>query len=386
MKLVEMVLDNGIIPILVFDGSDMPIKDKENGKREEFDLCGMVRNRERMKKRQEAQQLELEGKIKEANSSYAASINITPELYVPLIKRLIERGVSYIIAPYEADAELAYLSHHHLVDLIITQDGDSLAYGCEKVLFKLSPKGRGEEIQYRNVFQSTELSIREYSEDMFLYLCILSKCDFLPNPRGKGIKRLVPFVKEGRTPDRILQLLQLKGGCDITDQSMLGGEVTCRYRSDFHRAINTFRYQIVFDPVSQMQTTLTPVPEDFDLSLHTYFGTIEQDVERARELSRLHVNPLTGERIDCLAFPESYDNLGFISLKKDVSTHNKLNLLHMFPVRTITKSTIPKPQKMERPSVEKEKTGLRSPYFKSSKPRSPVKSLSDYKYEQFDVC
>ena len=45
MKLVEMVLDNGIIPILVFDGSDMPIKDKENGKREEFDLCGMVRNR-----------------------------------------------------------------------------------------------------------------------------------------------------------------------------------------------------------------------------------------------------------------------------------------------------------------------------------------------------
>lgn len=41
MKLVEMVLDSGIIPILVFDGSDMPIKDKENGKREEFDLCGM---------------------------------------------------------------------------------------------------------------------------------------------------------------------------------------------------------------------------------------------------------------------------------------------------------------------------------------------------------
>ena len=41
MKLVEMVLDSGIIPILVFDGSDMPIKDKENGKREEFDLWGM---------------------------------------------------------------------------------------------------------------------------------------------------------------------------------------------------------------------------------------------------------------------------------------------------------------------------------------------------------
>lgn len=41
MKLVEMVLDNGIIPVLVFDGLDMPIKDKENSKREEFNMCGM---------------------------------------------------------------------------------------------------------------------------------------------------------------------------------------------------------------------------------------------------------------------------------------------------------------------------------------------------------
>ena len=39
MKMVEMVLENGIIPILVFDGSDVPIKDKENGRREEFVSC-----------------------------------------------------------------------------------------------------------------------------------------------------------------------------------------------------------------------------------------------------------------------------------------------------------------------------------------------------------
>ena len=64
--------------------------------------------------------------MEEAKRCYNAAVRITPEMYIPLINRLIERGVSYIIAPYEADVELAFLARHHLVDFVITQDGDSL--------------------------------------------------------------------------------------------------------------------------------------------------------------------------------------------------------------------------------------------------------------------
>lgn len=39
-----------------------------------------------------------------------------------------------IVAPYEADAQLAYLSRSGTVDVVITEDSDCLPYGCKKVL------------------------------------------------------------------------------------------------------------------------------------------------------------------------------------------------------------------------------------------------------------
>ena len=42
-----------------------------------------------------------------------------------------------IIAPYEADAQLAFLVKSGIVDMIITEDSDLTLFGCDKVLFKL---------------------------------------------------------------------------------------------------------------------------------------------------------------------------------------------------------------------------------------------------------
>ena len=42
-------------------------------------------------------------------------------------------GVECIVAPYEADSQLAYLSKESLVDLVITEDSDLLVFGCKKV-------------------------------------------------------------------------------------------------------------------------------------------------------------------------------------------------------------------------------------------------------------
>ena len=39
-----------------------------------------------------------------------------------------------IVAPYEADSQLAYLSIQGIVDLVITEDSDLLVFGCKKVI------------------------------------------------------------------------------------------------------------------------------------------------------------------------------------------------------------------------------------------------------------
>lgn len=49
-------------------------------------------------------------------------------------KELRRAGVKLIVAPYEADAQLAYLSRSGAVDVVITEDSDCLPYGCKKVM------------------------------------------------------------------------------------------------------------------------------------------------------------------------------------------------------------------------------------------------------------
>ena len=65
------------------------------------------------------------------------------------------KKVQCMVAPYEADAQLAYLSRQRIVDLIITEDSDLLAFGARIVLYKYNLQtNEGLEISsdcYKNV-------------------------------------------------------------------------------------------------------------------------------------------------------------------------------------------------------------------------------------------
>ncbi len=43
------------------------------------------------------------------------------------------RGVDCVVAPYEADAQLAFLNKSGIAQAVITEDSDLLAFGCKKV-------------------------------------------------------------------------------------------------------------------------------------------------------------------------------------------------------------------------------------------------------------
>lgn len=42
-------------------------------------------------------------------------------------------NVDVIVSPYEADAQLAFLTNNGLADAVITEDSDLIAFGCAKV-------------------------------------------------------------------------------------------------------------------------------------------------------------------------------------------------------------------------------------------------------------
>ena len=50
-----------------------------------------------------------------------------------VIKALHTIGVDVLVAPYEADAQLAYLNKINVAQIIITEDSDLILFGCKKV-------------------------------------------------------------------------------------------------------------------------------------------------------------------------------------------------------------------------------------------------------------
>ena len=42
--------------------------------------------------------------------------------------------IDYIVAPFEADAQLAYLELQGIIQGIITEDSDLVVFGCKEVL------------------------------------------------------------------------------------------------------------------------------------------------------------------------------------------------------------------------------------------------------------
>lgn len=49
------------------------------------------------------------------------------------MKACRDRGVDCIVAPYEADAQLAFLNKCGIAQLVITEDSDLVLFGCDRV-------------------------------------------------------------------------------------------------------------------------------------------------------------------------------------------------------------------------------------------------------------
>jgi exonuclease-1 len=90
-----------------------------------------------------------------------------------LIKACRAMGVDCITAPYEADAQLAYLSKTGIAQLVISEDSDLIPFGCEKVLFKMDKVGNGLLVEKRDLKETLPFN-QGFTFDRFRWMCILS--------------------------------------------------------------------------------------------------------------------------------------------------------------------------------------------------------------------
>ncbi|XP_067939137.1 exonuclease 1-like [Watersipora subatra] len=233
----------GIKPILVFDGQNLPAKAHTEKERRD----------RRKANREKANALLAEGKRAEARQYFERCIDITPQMAHRVIVAAVSQGIDCIVAPYEADAQLAYLSISGIAQLIISEDSDLLCFGCERVMFKLDLNGNGI-VQERSRLLEHKSFRKRLTFDHFVKMCILSGCDYVPSLPGIGLAKACKFITQNQSSsDNSSMLRRLPLSIKLPQ-----GSVTDEYVEKFNHAFMTFKHQVVFDPLSRTRKPMTP--------------------------------------------------------------------------------------------------------------------------------
>lgn len=303
ISMVSLLRFYGVTPLVVFDGSRIDVKSAEDEKR---------RLRRETAKREALELLERKRKnlpvdYKELMSKCSQSISITPAMVDKVIAACRELGIRCIVAPFEADAQLAYLSRTNQIHSAISEDSDLLAYGCKRVMLKMDKDGKcdvirlpflqdendqPEEQQLKpKTAKEQELvrSLKGLNHERFVAMCVLGGCDYTNRVHinGMGIATACRLVSQLRSLKRVLDFLcrdkKWSSRFPVEKEEVVAGHL---------QAEKTFLNHQVFDPKTRRVVLIrSHEARDNGTSLNASFEEVD---ERAIEIASGLIDPRTG--------------------------------------------------------------------------------------------
>lgn len=271
MNRVRMLRHFGVTPYMVFDGDFLPSKAATEESRET----------NRNEKKKAAMELLRAGKPAQATQEFQKCIDITPEMASALIQLLKKLDIPYVVAPYEADAQLVYLERQGLINGIISDDSDLLVFGAKKLLTKLDQYGNCIEINRKDFCACREVSLTGWSDTEFRRMAIFSGCDYLRGLPGVGLKTAYRMLRKTKAPERIVRMVQMQGK-----------RVSENYLTQFYQAELTFLHQWVFCPTKRELVHLTDLDGERTAEEMPFIGAFVEP-EIARSIARGDMNPIT---------------------------------------------------------------------------------------------
>ncbi|KAF4455142.1 putative EXO1-exonuclease which interacts with Msh2p [Fusarium austroafricanum] len=271
MTRVRMLRHFGVTPYMVFDGDFLPSKAATEDSRA----------KKRDEKKRAAMELLRTGKPAQATQEFQKCIDITPEMASALIQLLKKLDIPYVVAPYEADAQLVYLERQGLINGIISDDSDLLVFGAKKLLTKLDQYGNCIEINRKDFCACREVSLTGWSDTEFRRMAILSGCDYLDGLPGVGLKTAYRMLRKTKAPERIVRMVQFQGK-----------RVSENYLTQFYQAELTFLHQWVFCPTKRELVHLTDLDGTRTAEEMPFIGAFVEP-ELARAIASGDMNPIT---------------------------------------------------------------------------------------------
>lgn len=236
MSRVNGLIKCGVKPVIVFDGQLLPSKQKTTDKRRQ----------DRIEALEKATLYENQGNKSEALKYYQRAVTISQESVHTFVHELQKNGVEYIVAPFEADAQLAFLAKSGYVDAVLTEDTDLVAYQCPVTLFKFDDTYHCVQIKFDDVIENLKLTA-----DQFTALCILSGCDYTDHIGKMGVKTALKLLYEKPDAHELIDLIIKNVKFTVPPD----------YHNQFDQAFTTFKCARAFNPVTQELVFLSDPPQ-----------------------------------------------------------------------------------------------------------------------------
>ena len=197
------LLELGIKPIYVFDGTPPVLKSAEIKRRSKVKEEALIKYKKAIK----------EGKIEEARKYAQATSRLKDYMQEDSKKLLSLMGLPWIQAPSEGEAQAAYLTKKGEADYCASQDYDSLLFGAPKLIRNVTISGK-RKLARRNSYINISPEIVELKKILTEYkitfeqlidLSILIGTDFNPmGIKGLGPKTALKLIKEYGTFAKVL--------------------------------------------------------------------------------------------------------------------------------------------------------------------------------------
>ncbi|AWR98276.1 flap endonuclease-1 [Acidianus sulfidivorans JP7] len=189
------LLEEGIIPVYVFDGKPPEMKKEELEKRKRV-------KEEAEKKLQKAKE---EGSTKELKKYSQMATRLTNDMAEESKKLLEAMGIPVVQAPSEGEAEAAYLCSSNYTWAAASQDYDSLLFGAKRLVRNLTLTGKRKlpnkdiyvEIKPEMVELNDLLNKHGITREQLVDIGILIGTDYDPEGiKGIGAKTALRIIKK----------------------------------------------------------------------------------------------------------------------------------------------------------------------------------------------
>ncbi|KAJ1668797.1 hypothetical protein IW140_000135 [Coemansia sp. RSA 1813] len=244
MNRARMLRHHGVEPYFVFDGGLLPSKQKTE----------QERSGNRELRRKQGIELWNKGKRKEAFEMFQRCVEATPEMARAVVQELRAEGFQYLVAPYEADAQLAFLETQGIISAVISEDSDLIVFGCRNIIFKLDQYGAAVVFDRRRIDKTKTVKIAGWDNHKLRQMCILSGCDYAASVPRVGLKTAYQYTARSTDIRMAISLMRAEG-LSVPDG----------YEDDAVRADLTFRYQHVYDPRTKTMVHVTQPDGDSPL-------------------------------------------------------------------------------------------------------------------------